>query len=103
MWDILYHVRPAFMKHQMGDGSLWKEEMEFHLEEFSELKVQEIMSYPVITASPDEHLMVLVNRMVKNKVRRLPVEDGAKLHGIVYLSDVYYHTYKSWLQKGQTC
>jgi len=103
VWDILYHVRPPFMKHQVGDGSLWEEEMDFHLEEFNDLMVEEIMSYPVLTASPDDHLMVLVNKMVKNRVRRLPVEDGDKLYGIVYLSDVYYHTYKSWLQKSHSC
>ena len=103
MTDILYHVRPPFMKHQMGGGSLWEEEIDFHLEEFNDLLVQDIMSSPVLTASPEDHIMVLVNKMIKNKVRRLPVEDGDKLFGIVYLSDVYYHTYKVWLEAGQTC
>jgi CBS domain-containing protein len=103
MTDILYHVRPPFMKHQVGEGSLWEEEMEFHLEEFNDLLVQDIMSSPVLTAHPNEPLMVLVNKMVKNKIRRLPVEDGDKLLGIIYLSDVYYHTYKSWLEASQTC
>ncbi len=101
--DILYHVRPPFMKHQVGGGSLWEEEMDFHLEEFNDLLVQDIMSSPVLTAHPNEPLMVLVNKMIKNKVRRLPIEDGNKLLGIVYLSDLYYHTYKSWLESGQTC
>jgi hypothetical protein len=73
MTDILYHVRPPFMKHQVGGGSLWEEEIDFHLEEFNDLLVQDIM------------------------------EDGDKLFGIVYLSDVYYHTYKVWLEAGQTC
>ena len=103
MWAILYHVRPPFMKHQLDGGSLWMEEIDFHLEEFNDLTVEAIMSYPVITASPEDHIMVLVNKMVKNKVRRLPIEDGDTLYGIVYLSDLYFHTYKSWLQKNQAC
>jgi CBS domain-containing protein len=103
MTDILYHVRPPFMKHQVGGGSLWEEEMDFHLEEFNDLLVQDIMSTPVLTAHPDEPIMVLVNKMVKNRVRRLPVEDGDTLLGIVYLSDLYYHTYKIWLEEGTTC
>ena len=103
MTDILYHVRPPFMKNQAGGGALWEEEMDFRLEEFNDLLVQDIMSSPVLTAHPNEPLMVLVNKMIKNRVRRLPVEDGDKLLGIVYLSDLYYHTYKTWLEAGTTC
>lgn len=97
MEDILYHVRPPFMDYY-SDAHLWEGEIDSHLEQFKDLRVEQIMSSPVITVSPEDPLMVLVNKMVKHRVRRLPVEDGEKLFGIVYLSDVYYHTYKTWLQ-----
>ena len=103
MTDILYHVRPPFLVHQ-SDGSnrcgfnLGDEEIDFHLEEFNDLRVEEIMTSPVITVCPDDQLMVIIDRMIKHKVRRLPVEDGEKLYGIVYLSDVYFHAYETWLR-----
>jgi CBS domain-containing protein len=103
MTDILYHVRPPFLKYQ-PDGTLscgtgfWAGEIDFQLEEFKDLRVEEIMTSPVVTVCPEDHLMVLIDKMVKHKVRRLPVEDGEKLYGIVYLSDVYYHAYETWLR-----
>ncbi len=96
--DILYHVRPAFMNYQADTTPPWEGEIDFQLEEFAGLRVEQIMSTPVVTVSPEDHLMVLIDKMVKNRVRRLPVEDGEKLFGIVYLSDVYRHTFKTWLQ-----
>jgi len=98
MTDILFHVRPPSLKYDLEGATLWEDEIDFHLEEFNDLRVEQIMSSPVITVSPEDHLLVVINKMIKNKVRRLPVEDGDRLFGIVYLSDAYYHTYKTWLR-----
>jgi CBS domain-containing protein len=38
--------------------------------------------------------MVLLDRMVKNKYRRLPITVGGKPKGVVYLGDIYYHLFK---------
>jgi len=42
--------------------------------------------------------MVVIDRMVKSKIRRLPVVEEEKILGIVYLSDVFYHVCKNWLK-----
>ena len=55
------------------------------------------MSSPVITVRPRDDLMVVIDRMVKSKIRRLPVVEEEKILGIVYLSDVFYHVCKNWL------
>ncbi len=55
------------------------------------------MSSPVITVRPRDDLMVVIDRMVKSKIRRLPVVEEEKILGIVYLSDVFYPVCKNWL------
>ena len=56
------------------------------------------MSSPVITVRPRDDLMVVIDRMVKSKIRRLPVVEDEKILGIVYLSDVFYPVCKNWLK-----
>jgi CBS domain-containing protein len=51
------------------------------------------MSPEVMGASPDEHLMTILDRMVKNKYRRLPVIENNKPIGIVYIADVFHHLF----------
>ena len=41
--------------------------------------------------------MVVIDRMAKGKIRRLPVVEGEKIMGVVYLSDVFYHVCQNWL------
>jgi CBS domain-containing protein len=57
------------------------------------------MSTPVMTIGPDDHLMVIIDTMVKKKLRRLPVVENDKVLGVVYLYDVYHHLFKNWLKK----
>ncbi len=97
MEDILYHLRPPFMNYEMENVSLWEGEMEVYLDHFTDLRVEQVMSSPVITVSPRDGLMVVIDRMVKGKIRRLPVLEQEKIMGIVYLSDVFYHVCKNWL------
>jgi signal-transduction protein with cAMP-binding, CBS, and nucleotidyltransferase domain len=40
---------------------------------------------------------VIVDRMVKDKCRRLPVVEDTRVIGIVYLSEVYCHLCREWL------
>ncbi len=53
-----------------------------------ETRVNEIMSEPVITASPKEPLEKIVSHMKSRGIRRLPVIRGARLVGIVTLDDL---------------
>jgi CBS domain-containing protein len=97
MEDILYHLRPPFMNYELGNVPLWEGELEIYLDHFTDLRVEQVMSSPVITVRPRDDLMVVIDRMVKSKIRRLPVVEEEKILGIVYLSDVFYHVCKNWL------
>lgn len=97
MEDILYHLRPPFMNYELENVPLWEGELEVYLDHFTDLRVEQVMSSPVITVRPQDGLMAVIDRMVKSKIRRLPVVEEEKILGIVYLSDVFYHVCKNWL------
>lgn len=98
MFDILYHLRPPFLNYEVGSFSIWKGEIEVYIDHFKDLRVEQIMSTPVITVAPDDDLMIVIDLMVKKKYRRIPVVDNGKIVGIVYLSDVFYHLCRTWLK-----
>lgn len=90
MFDILYHLRPSFLNFGIdGHEFKWDGRIPKLVQELKSRKVQQIMSQNVVRASKDEHLIVVLDRMIKNKFRRLPVLENHKPIGIIYLSDVY--------------
>lgn len=94
MFDILYHLRPSFLNLGFRVEEIeWRGQMLNLINELKHKKVKQIMSTNVVWASPDEHLMVLLDRMVRNHYRRLPVLEGQKPVGIVYISDIYHHLF----------
>ena len=52
--------------------------------------VDDIMTTEVVTISPDTHLMVIAEIMIKKHIRRLPVVQYETVVGIVYVSDIFY-------------
>ena len=50
--------------------------------------VKQVMSKPVITASPDSTVQEALEIMTKNKIRQLPVVQGSNLIGIVTDKDL---------------
>lgn len=98
MFDVLYHLRPPFMNYELESLGPWQGELEPFLAQFEHLKVEQVMSAPTAVAAPEDHFMVLIDRMVKRKVRRLPVLENDTIIGIVYLSDVFYHLCETWLK-----
>ena len=91
MFDILYHLRPAFLNYGIdGDQLPWIGKLDNFIQELKAKKVKQVMSTDVMGASLDEHLMVILDRMIKNKYRRLPVLENNKPIGVVYLSDIYF-------------
>jgi CBS domain-containing protein len=56
-------------------------------------KATEIMSNPLITVEKDTYLYEAAKKMVKNKIRRLPVVKNNTLVGIVTVTDIikYFH------------
>jgi predicted transcriptional regulator len=91
MFDILYHLRPAFLNYGIdGDQLPWRGQLDNFIQDLKGKKVKQVMSTDVMGAALDEHIMVLVDRMIKNKYRRLPVLENNKPIGVVYISDIYY-------------
>jgi predicted transcriptional regulator len=91
MYDILYHLRPAFLNYGIdGDQLPWIGQLGSFIRDLKGKKVKQVMSTDVMGASLDEHIMVLLDRMIKNKFRRLPVLENNKPIGVVYISNIYY-------------
>lgn len=58
-------------------------------------KAIDIMSKPLITVEEDTHLYDVAKKMVKHKIRRLPVvKDNHILVGIVTVTDIIKYYYK---------
>ena len=98
MFDILYHLRPPILDYMVSGIDFWNEELESYVKHFKGLTVKQIMSSPVLFVSPDDNLMLVIDRMVRKKCRRLPVLENSKVIGIVYLSELYYHLCKNLLK-----
>jgi len=100
MFDILYHLRPSFLNFGLsGEDLSWDGQLDKFIKTLETKKVNQIMSTNVIGASPDEHLMVILDRMVKNKYRRLPVMEKHKPIGIVYIGDIYHRLFSDKFKK----
>lgn len=94
MFDLLYHLRPEFLNYGFsGDHVAWEGQMLPFTEALQKKKVKQIMSQEVVGASADEHLMTILDRMVKNKYRRLPVIENNKPIGIVYIADIFHYLF----------
>lgn len=52
------------------------------------LKVEDIMSHPLITAPPDMTIESGCNLMAENKLKKLPIIDKRRLVGIVTATDI---------------
>jgi CBS domain-containing protein len=50
--------------------------------------VEDVMSSPVITATPDEEVVFIFRRMSERQIRRLPVTEDGRLVGIVTERDL---------------
>jgi CBS domain-containing protein len=96
MYDILYHLRPDFLNLNFtADSFSWKGQLKMLVDTLKGKKVNQLMSKNVMSASLDEHIMVILDNMVKNKYRRLPILENNKPIGIVYISDVYHSIFTS--------
>jgi CBS-domain-containing membrane protein len=95
LFDILYHLRPTFLNLGIdGSDVPWERMLEPAVRELKGKKVRNIMSKGVVTAGPEDHCMVIIDRMVKNRYRRLPVIDNGKIVGVVYVADVFQHLFQ---------
>lgn len=92
MYDILLFMRP---KHT----HIWGMMDDIDLvgivnqacEKTKSVMVGDIMSTEVVTITPQTHLMMILDLMIKKHIRRLPVLEDGQILGIVYISDLFYH------------
>lgn len=66
----------------------------------AKVKVGEIMSKILTTATPDTPIEVAVQRMVNHKIRRLPIMDAGKVVGIITVTDLAKHLRTTLLLEG---
>ncbi len=101
MYDILLFIQPKHIQiwGEMDDldpAILYEE----RLEEVKSILVGDIMTTEVVTITPDTHLMVIADVMIKKHIRRLPVVAGPEVVGIVYVSDVFHHLLEKFIPSG---
>lgn len=101
MYDILLFIQPKHLDilGQVQDLS-FAPVFEKMVRQMNDVRVKDIMSTDLITASPDEHLMVVIDTMVKNHIRRMPVVDEKKVVGILYRSDVFRYLMQHLIKTG---
>ncbi len=92
MYDILLFIRP---KHIHIWGMMEDIDIEGLVEHACDraksIFVGDIMTTDVITVSPDTHLMMILDIMIKKHIRRIPVVEGEDILGIIYISNLFYH------------
>ena len=92
MYDILLFLLP---KHVKIWGNISDIEIEGIIEntagKLKNLLVGDIMTPKIISITPDMHLMMILDIMIKKHIRRLPVVFNDEVLGIVYISDLFNH------------
>jgi CBS domain-containing protein len=92
MYDILLFMRP---KHTHIWGMMDDIDLvgivDRVCEKTKSVLVGDIMSTEVVTITPQTHLMMILDLMIKKHIRRLPVLEDGQILGIVYISDLFYH------------
>lgn len=66
----------------------------------SQVKIGDIMSKILTTASPETPIEVAVQRMVNHKIRRLPIMEGNNVVGIITVTDLAKHLRTTLLLEG---
>ncbi len=99
MYDIFIFLRPKHIEvwGEMEDIDLTGV-IENALERAGTIRVGDIMTTGLISVTPDTNLMIIVDIMIKKHVRRLPVLDGKKIVGIVFISDVFDYLLEKFIE-----
>jgi CBS domain-containing protein len=101
MYDILLFIQPKHIQiwgemEDLDPADLYEE----RLEQVKSILVGDIMTAEVVTITPDTHLMVIADIMIKKHIRRLPVVDDQEVVGIVYVSDVFHRLLEKFMPSG---
>jgi predicted transcriptional regulator len=90
MYDILLFLNPKHVE-------LWGDMTDLELNGLIDrtlgrikgIQVGDIMTYEVVTITPQTHLLAVVDLMIRKHIRRLPVIEQGKVVGIVFISDLF--------------
>jgi len=92
MYDILIFVSP---KHVHIWGMMEDLDVSGMItascEQARSILVADIMTSEVVSVTPDTHLLLVLDIMLKKHIRRLPVLEDDHVKGIIYISDLFYH------------
>ncbi|MGD8665922.1 MAG: CBS domain-containing protein [Desulfobacterales bacterium] len=92
MYDILLVLRP---KHTHIWGLMEDIDIagivDLSCEKTKAVLVGDIMTPEVITITSQNHVLMILDIMIKKHVRRLPVLENGKIVGIVYISELFYN------------
>jgi CBS domain-containing protein len=91
MFDILLFMRPKHV-HLWGkmDDIEIADIIDLSCKKAESIRVGDIMSQEVVTIGPDTHKFVILDIMIEQHIRRLPVVEDGNILGIVYISDLFY-------------
>jgi CBS domain-containing protein len=92
MYDILVLMRPKHIHiwGEMDDIDVFEFINEI-LNRSQSLLVGDLMTTEVITVTPDTHLLLIVDIMLRKHIRRIPVVEGGKVVGIAHISNVFFY------------
>jgi CBS domain-containing protein len=94
MYYILYHLRPSYLNFGIDGSELnWGDDLDEYIREIKSKKVVQIMNDNVLSVSPDEPVMSILDRIIKNQLRRISVVENGRLIGVIYMSDIFYHLF----------
>ena len=98
LYDILLFVQPKHI-HVWSEIEDLEAQALFGelLDRVKAVQVSDIMTTRVLTVKPETHLMVIADLMIKRHIRRIPVVEGNRLAGIVYISDLFDHLLQKFL------
>ena len=99
-YEVLYHFRPSFLNYATHEINIdWNGIITPYIKQFKSLTVGQVMKPIHIVAAPDDHLIMVIDQMVKHNLRRLPVVKDSELQGIIFLPDAYYYLFNLFLRQ----
>jgi CBS domain-containing protein len=98
--DILKAVYPPYMYLMELGEFAWDGMVESFARKAGEKKVGDIMTRSVVTVREDATLMMCVDHMLKNNVKRVPVLDADnEVLGMLYERDIFYAITEAMLDR----
>lgn len=96
MYYILYFLRPSYLLYGIDSSEVSvRAEVEEFVGQIQEKKVRDIMNTDGITVHPDAPLMLVLDRMMRNRLRRLPVVKEGLMQGVIYMTDIFHYLFDS--------